>query len=209
MLSPRPEAILLATHNPGKVRELMNLLSARGIDTPVWTLDDADISQEAPENGETFEANSSEKALFYSRTCPDLLVLAEDSGLEVDALDGAPGIRSARFGAPPWTAERQIAELLRVMAGRQNRKARFVAVATAARNGTVLAQGRGTVEGLINEVPDGVDGFGYDPVFVYPPAGHTFARMTPDEKNRVSHRREALERALTQLLTLSDSGLRV
>jgi len=196
-------SILIASRNRGKIDEIKATLHLPGIIFEIRP-DLPDVV----EDGHDFFENALKKARACSQWS-ELPALADDSGLEVDALDGAPGIRSARFGAPPWTAERQIAELLRVMAGRQNRKARFVAVATAARNGTVLAQGRGTVEGLINEVPDGVDGFGYDPVFVYPPAGHTFARMTPDEKNRVSHRREALERALTQLLTLSDSGLRV
>jgi XTP/dITP diphosphohydrolase len=190
--------LFVATKNPGKAREIAELLEGvplkivgpslmRGLTAPV-------------EDGATFEANAVKKALHYSRLVK-YTVLADDSGLEVDALDGKPGVRSARLGGPAATDADRVRLLLGMLEGVEweRRTARFRCAIAIARGGHLLATFDGAVEGVIAFEPEGASGFGYDPLFFYPDAGHTFAEMTPAEKHRVSHRGEALGQAVAWL----------
>jgi XTP/dITP diphosphohydrolase len=187
--------LILATHNRGKLEELRQLL---GESVRIGT--SADLGLEPPEEtGTTFEANARLKAVATSlRT--DALALADDSGLEVDALDGAPGVRSARFAGPGATDVDNIRLLLErlAQATEQPRTARFVSVVALARNGVVLALSEGECSGSIGYEPRGSNGFGYDPVFVLPD-GRTMAELSADEKNRISHRGRALRSLLPEL----------
>jgi len=187
--------LLLATTNRGKIRELKKLL--RGLPFKIESLDKYPEFGRYRETGRTFEANSRGKSLFYSQRYPGL-VLAEDSGLEVEALGGQPGVYSARFSGPRATDEKNIQKLLRLLAGvpRPRRRARFVCVVSLARRGQIIKCFKGRVSGYILTEPDGRNGFGYDPVFYYPPLRKSFARLRAEEKNRVSHRGKALKKVL-------------
>lgn len=147
------------------------------------------------ERGASFAANARSKAVFYSRRW-DGLTLAEDSGLEIDALGGAPGIRSARFSAPRPSDAKNIRKVLALLGDRpaSTRKARFVCVLVLARGGRIIKEFRGEVRGRIAPHPRGRGGFGYDPIFLYPPLGKTFAEIDPKAKSAVSHRGRALRR---------------
>ena len=165
-----------------------------------------------PEDGATFEENARSKAIEYSRHAPGSIVLADDSGLEVDALHGAPGVRSARYAADegfhpePYDRTdddmRNNALLLENMRGVQpsRRTARYRCVLAAARDGECIAVAHGTVEGTILETPRGSGGFGYDPLFYVPELHQTMAEISLEEKYKISHRGHALRRLLTQLI---------
>jgi len=187
--------ILLATSNPGKCAEVKRIIQESGLSLSVLSLADLKIAEQASETGSSFVENASAKALFYARFYPGP-VLAEDSGLEVAALSNAPGIYSARYSGEMATPEKNIELLLSNLKGVENRRARFVSYFALAKGGRLLKCFCGQVEGEITHFPDGANGFGYDPVFYYPPAGKTFARMTPQEKNSISHRRLALEQVV-------------
>ena len=176
-----------ATSNPGKLREFR---LAAGED-----FEFAPLSGIAPceETGSTFEENAAQKAVYYSRRAPGLL-FAEDSGLEVDALGGAPGVRSARFAGENATDDDNNRLLLEKLRGVENRSARYVCVMSLAQAGQPLATFRGEVQGRIIDDPRGANGFGYDPFFYYEPAGLTFAEMSAEAKLAVSHRGRALAR---------------
>ena len=196
MSDPAARTILVATSNAGKAAEFASLLSGRG-----WRSlrpDQAGIQIEVAEDGESFAENSARKALAFSEHT-ELPVLADDSGLEVDALHGAPGVRTARLAAGS-DADRTEA-LLAIMHGMPAplRSAQFRSVVTIARRGSVLAVGEGTLRGTILATPRGESGFGYDPVFV--PAGgkSTLAQLGMSAKNSISHRRAAVLAALEQL----------
>lgn len=150
------------------------------------------------ENGTSFEENAAIKAKYYS-SFTDEFVLADDSGLEAAALHNAPGIHSARYAGPNATDTENNDLLLRRLEDQDNRAARFVCVLTLANIGRVHATIRGTVEGEIVSTPRGGEGFGYDPLFFYPPLGRTFAELTRDEKLAVSHRGRALRSLFTYL----------
>lgn len=154
------------------------------------------------EDAPTFGENAAGKALYYSRIS-DLPVVADDSGLMVDALGGAPGVHSARYAGRNASSEKRIEKLLFEMhASRcKDRRARFVCVIALARAGHVGALFSDSVEGEILEEPRGIGGFGYDPVFFFPPAGKTFAEMSADEKNRYSHRARAFHKLADFLAT--------
>jgi XTP/dITP diphosphohydrolase len=143
------------------------------------------------ETGRTFEENATLKAVYYSHFTPEI-VLADDSGLEVDVLGGAPGVRSARYSGPNATDEDNNNLLLHNLGSTTARSARFVCVVALARAGEILRTARGTVEGEILRTPRGANGFGYDPLFFYPPLNRSFAELTPDEKLSISHRGKAL-----------------
>lgn len=181
------EPLLLCTGNAGKRDELMALLPPG---TTVLTLADAGLHVELPETGDTLEANALEKARYaFERT--GMPCVADDTGLEVDALAGAPGVYSARYAGPERDADRNMARLLREMAGVADRRARFrTAIAFVHRHGEELFHG--VVEGSITEAPRGRGGFGYDPVFVPEGWDTTFAEMSTDQKNRTSHRARAM-----------------
>jgi XTP/dITP diphosphohydrolase len=164
-----------------------------GLPFELLTLDDLSIKQQAPEEGSTFMDNARQKALFYSQATK-ALTLAEDSGLEVEYLGGAPGIYSARFAGPQADDALNLAKVLKLMQGvpQEKRGARFVCCLVLCRQEKILAEISGRVEGRISLGPRGENGFGYDPIFFYPPLGRTFAELPPAEKNRVSHRGQAL-----------------
>jgi len=191
--------LLVATMNRGKLRELSHALVHEGIE--VVGMDELDDLTEVEETGSTFDANARLKAEGYSlRTA--LPVLADDSGLEVDALGGAPGVESARYGGPGLDDDdrnRLLLEELAVVNDPAKRTARFRCVLAVARVGRVLATFDGTVEGRILDEPRGDHGFGYDPLFFHPPSGCTTAELPPTEKQRISHRGRAIAALLAAI----------
>jgi XTP/dITP diphosphohydrolase len=196
----KPLSVLVATSNPGKVRDFAGAAAAAGI--AIETIPGFSSLPPVIEDGDTFEANARKKAEQYSRYAPGELVLADDSGLEVEALGGRPGVHSARYAVlevPNTNApgshgnsddQANNARLLRELAGmpRAKRTARFVCVIAAARDGQTLAIFRGTAEGVILDAPRGANGFGYDPLFNFPLIGKTFAELSAEEKSQYSHR---------------------
>lgn len=185
--------------NAGKLAEFA--LAAHECGLPELTVERLSGLEHIPqpdENGATFEENASIKALYYSRFTPELL-FADDSGLEVKALAGGPGIHSARYSGPGGTDEANNALLLRNLQNEANRAARFVCVIALARAERILGTFRGSVEGQILAAPAGSAGFGYDPLFFYPPLERSFAELSPGEKLGVSHRGQALRQLLADL----------
>ena len=177
--------LLVATTNKDKVREIRRILA--GLDVTLLTLDDVQPIGAPEETGRTFEENARLKAVAYATTC-DCLAVAEDSGLEIDALGGQPGIESARFGGEHTTYPEKFRLLY--AAGAAGSSARFVCALSLAQGDRVLFTARGVVEGRIAPVPAGEGGFGYDPIFFYPPFGQTLAQAAV-RKAEVSHRAEA------------------
>lgn len=184
--------LVLATTNAGKLREIRAMLAGLAVD--VIPLSDLPPLPEPEENGATFEENARLKALAYADATGELVV-AEDSGLEIDGLDRAPGVYSARFLADtaPTYPEKFVAiyRLLRERQGHVESTARFVCCLALARRGHVIFEARGTVEGQITDPPRGEGGFGYDPIFFYPPYGQTLAEVDGSRKSEVSHRGKA------------------
>lgn len=185
--------LVVATTNPGKAREIRAALS--GLPYQVLTLADIGVASAYPERGATFEANARAKSAFYSRKSGHL-TLADDSGLDVEALRGGPGVRSARFSGRGATDARNRAKLLRVLEGvpPERRGARFVCAMALAKDGRVLKVVRGQVRGRIIDAPRGAHGFGYDPLFYYRPWRRTFAEIPLRRKNSISHRGRAIAR---------------
>jgi XTP/dITP diphosphohydrolase len=190
--------LLLASTNEGKLREIRALLEGVAIDL-VGLADLAPI-QAPEETGATFAENARLKAEYYSHAT-GLPAVAEDSGLEVDALGGAPGVQSARYGGPDATYEEKFRLIYDGLgaAGVDTSAARFVCALALAESGKVTFEARGLVEGRIASRPAGHGGFGYDPVFYYPPYGATLAEVDPARKSAVSHRGQAF-RALRVFL---------
>ena len=186
------QKLIIASENDHKVREIRSLLA--DVEIEVSQLGELDEMPELTETGATFAENALEKALICARTAGELS-LADDSGLVVDALGGAPGVRSARYAGEGATQADLIAKLLKEMRDVPDgcRRARFVCALSLATPEGEVQRWEGRVEGVIGREPCGAEGFGYDPVFIYPPAGKTFAEMEPEEKNEVSHRGRALE----------------
>ncbi len=181
-----------ATTNPGKLREFQLAAHVFGRDRlTVETLPGFRDLPKVEETGDTFEANAVQKALAYSRHAPGLL-FADDSGIEADALGGAPGVRSARYAGEQATDEDNNRLLIEQLRGAQNRRGRFVCVIALAEAGTLIKTFRGVVEGEILEAPRGQNGFGYDPLFFYPPFGSAFGEVSAERKMMVSHRGRAL-----------------
>jgi XTP/dITP diphosphohydrolase len=174
-----------ATKNPGKLREFIQIAG------DVQPLPDLDRIAAPEETGDTFEQNAADKAIYYSRSC-DGPLFVDDSGIEVDAFGGAPGVYSARFSGPDATDEANNRLLLERMRGQSNRRARYVCVIALALRGALIGTFRGEVEGEILDAPRGSNGFGYDPLFYYPPFGRSFGEVSADEKRQVSHRARAL-----------------
>ncbi|MEW5733391.1 MAG: XTP/dITP diphosphatase [Thermodesulfobacteriota bacterium] len=181
--------LVVATRNPGKAREVRELLSGNGI--AVKGLSDFPEFPDPEETGHSFEENAFLKAQLTARTL-GACVLSDDSGLVVEALDGAPGVYSARFGGPALSDADRSRLLLKVMEGEKNRRAAFWCCLCLCAPGGEAMTYRGRVEGVIAREAKGENGFGYDPVFYYPSARKTFAQMTAEEKNAVSHRGQAL-----------------
>jgi len=194
--------LVVATGNAGKLAECAAFLTPAGFEV----LDLSAIPEAAPveETGSTFEENARLKAEDYSLHTPHL-VLADDSGLEVDALGGAPGVHSARYGGPELSDPERCTLLLSELSGVPDaeRTARFRCVLAVARSGRTLATFDGVVEGIILRAPRGANGFGYDPIFFHPPSGRGFAELTRAEKQAVSHRGRAL-RAMGSVPFLED-----
>lgn len=194
----RTTRLFLASGNEAKLKEFRVLAAghALGLDlTPNYAL-----LPEFLENAPTFAENATGKALYYSRHC-DEMVFADDSGLVVPALGGAPGVFSARYAGPEASNEQKIAKLLNELRGRKDaeRAAHFVCAITVALQGRACIVVSGQVDGLILEEPRGVGGFGYDPVFYFPELQKTFAELQPEEKNLHSHRGKAFRRMMEVL----------
>src|SRR5215471_17650982 len=199
--------LVVATTNPGKLREIETLLEA--VPFSLVTLANWPDIPPPEETGRTFAANAQLKALYYARHTGQLTV-AEDSGLEIDELGGAPGVESARFGGAGSSYPEKftlIYDALRAQKA-EMRTARFVCALALARGDEVVFETRGTVEGTIAPEPKGSGGFGYDPIFYYPPFGYTLAEASPEEKAIVSHRGQAF-RKLRRYLTTHDAMLQV
>ena len=184
-----------ATTNRGKLREFQ--MALRDL-TQVEALPGLESIAPCEETGVTFEENAIQKALYYSRHCYGYLFV-DDSGLEVDALASAPGVYSARFAGPGATDAANNQLLLDRMRGVLNRTARFVCVVALARSGELLRTFRGEVEGQLLETPQGANGFGYDPLFFYPPFECSFGQAPLERKMEVSHRARALFKMRTYL----------
>jgi XTP/dITP diphosphohydrolase len=207
-----PKRILIATSNPGKLRDFAGAGASHGVS--VAGLPNFCSLPAVVEDGKTFEENARKKAEQYSIAAPAEIVLADDSGLEIDALDGAPGVHSARYAAEnfqqPGENTNDDANNARVLQELRNvppekRTARFVCVIVAARDGRALATFRGAAEGIILNRLQGKNGFGYDPMFYFPAIGKTFAELSADEKAQYSHRGAAFRKALVWLDTFSES----
>jgi XTP/dITP diphosphohydrolase len=197
--------VLVATSNEGKIRDLVGAAAAH--DIRIATLPNFASLPSVIEDGLTFEANARKKAEQYSHFSDGELMIADDSGLEVDALKGAPGVRSARYAADEHNAlddsansddEANNARLLRELHDVPNeyRTGRFVCVIAVARNGHTFATFHGKAEGVILHAPRGSNGFGYDPLFFFPQIEKTFAELTAEEKARYSHRGAAFRQFL-------------
>lgn len=186
--------LLIATHNPGKLLEYQEILE--GLPLELVTLDDVGIAGDVQETGTSFAENARLKALAYARES-DLLTLADDSGLEVDALGGEPGIYSKRYAGEDATDANRINFLLHRMKGVpvEARVARFRCAIALARPDGQVWESQGTCEGDILFEPRGTNGFGYDPVFYFPRLGKTMAELPASEKNKISHRARAAEGA--------------
>ncbi|MDF1613912.1 XTP/dITP diphosphatase [Desulfurivibrio dismutans] len=183
------QIIVLATRNRGKVKELQEMLA--GFPVEIRSLDDFGPLPEVVEDGATFDDNAYKKAIFTAKAL-GLPAMADDSGLAVEALEGAPGVYSARYAGEAADDAANIAKVLKDMEGQEDRRAAFVCVLSlAVPSGPALTY-EGRCEGEITHEPKGSGGFGYDPVMFYAPLGKTFAEMSPEEKNRVSHRGQAM-----------------
>lgn len=205
--------VLVATSNQGKLRDLVGAAAAH--DVQIAILPNFAALPTVIEDGLTFEANARKKAEHYSHCSEGELVIADDSGLEVDALQGAPGVRSARYAAdehnPPENSPNPVDEannvrLLRELHGvpTEYRTGRFVCVIAVARNGHTLATFHGKAEGVLLTAPRGSNGFGYDPLFFFPQIDKTFAELTAEEKAKHSHRGAAFRLFLEWADHLSD-----
>jgi len=188
--------LLAATGNKGKLREIRQLLPAPEYE--VLGLSDVEVEGEPIEDGATFAANARIKAAFCAAQV-DMPVMADDSGLCVDALDGAPGVHSARYAGPAADDRHNNAKLLREMKGRTNRAARFVCTVVCVKPGGEAIEATGECRGVLLEEPRGVSGFGYDPLFYVPHLNATFAELPAEAKNKISHRGRALQK-LAELL---------
>jgi XTP/dITP diphosphohydrolase len=205
--------ILIATSNPGKLRDFAGAAVEHGVE--IAGVPGFSSLPTVVEDGETFEANARKKAEEYIRYVPGEIVVADDSGLEIDALHGAPGVHSARYAAPdlhhkePHEVDANTddqannARLLRELKSVPvaERTGRFVCVLAVARDGETLATFRGAADGVILDAARGTNGFGYDPLFYFPRIGKTFAELGAEEKSKYSHRGAAFR----ELLDWSDA----
>lgn len=202
-----PELIYVASKNAGKLRDFA--IAAGTMGARIEPLPHLDRIPTPAENAATFAENAAIKATYYSRALPGEIVVADDSGLEVDALAGAPGVHSARFGNDAGFATSSgltidqrnnllLLERLKDVAP-DHRQARYHCRLTAARDGVILFSGVGTVEGAILSAPRGSGGFGYDPLFFLPELGHTMAEIDLETKNKLSHRGKALRALLREM----------
>jgi XTP/dITP diphosphohydrolase len=199
-----PIRVILATSNPGKLREYAVLAGEFGVELALLS----DFRKIPPfeESAPTFAENAAGKALHYSKHATGV-VLADDSGLVVPALGGAPSVHSARYAGPNATDADRVRKLLHEMEGKEgeSRRARFVCVIALAQQGRAIAIVSEFAQGTITEEPHGTDGFGYDPIFFLEQLGRTYAEITREEKNKYSHRGRAFRKAL-EILVVQNSG---
>ncbi len=208
----RCRKILIATRNPAKVREIKAILS--GIPVELLSLEEIDPGRKIPEpeeTGKTFAENARTKATYYARAS-GMWALADDSGLVVDALNGEPGVRSARYALDECNDDENIdmannAKLLRELTGIEDerRTARFICHLVLSDGHKTLIETTGVINGRITHQPRGENGFGYDPLFLVPELGRTTAELPPEEKNAISHRGQAVRKFAEQLRNLLDS----
>lgn len=185
--------LIIASNNAHKVREIKEILG--DYFSEILSLKEAGIAIDVEEDGETFEQNALKKAQEVLKIADADAALSDDSGLMVDALDGAPGVYSARFAGEGHDDAANNAKLMDMMrlVPEEKRTARFVSAVALARRGKEPMVCRGAVEGSILYAPQGENGFGYDPLFFYAPAGLSFAQMSAENKNAISHRKRALK----------------
>lgn len=198
--------LLIATHNPGKVKEYRDLFA--GLPLELLSLDALGITEDVEETGSTFRENAWLKAQAYSEM-GRMLTLSDDSGLEVDALGGEPGVHSARYGGDSCRSdEERVALLLRSIAGVpwQRRTARFICVIAICEPGGMEVSVVGSIAGMVQYEPKGTEGFGYDPIFYLPSFRRTLSELSMAEKNRVSHRADAAHRAAAVLQRCAGGG---
>jgi len=200
----KPIKLVVASSNEGKVREYRALAGTFGAGIALELLPNFAALPAFAEAAPTFAENAVGKALHYSRLSPGLLI-ADDSGLVVPALGGAPGVHSARYAGPAATDARRIQKLLGEMRDKrgQDRCAQFVCVVAVAEAGNVRGVFSASAEGELLDAPRGAGGFGYDPIFFLPDLRKTFAEISGEEKNRLSHRGQAFRKALDFLLSTS------
>lgn len=188
--------MVLASKNPHKLVEMKDILGHMGVEVVLES--DVGVDVDVEETGETFEANAALKAQAVAAAA-GLPAIADDSGLCVTALGGGPGVYSARYGGPGLTDQERYRLVLTGLSGQLDRSAKFVScICCAFPDGTVLTA-RGECPGIITYAPRGEDGFGYDPIFLVPEYKKTFAEMTAEEKNAISHRGRALTKFKTEL----------
>ena len=195
----QPVPLVIATTNKGKIREIRDLLKDYSV--RIMELEEFDPMPGVEEDGNSFEENAFKKASVTAKTL-GLPALADDSGLVVEAVGGLPGVHSARYAGKYATDEQKCARILTEMKGRSNRKALFrcaICIAASGRNALIYTA---DCKGLITAKPAGQNGFGYDPIFYYPPLQKTFAELTRKEKGRVSHRGKALIALKNELKTI-------
>lgn len=191
--------LLIATTNRHKVEEIRRLLAGAEVD--LVTLEQWPAVVAPDETGRTFADNARAKAEYYARATGQLTV-AEDSGLEIDALGGVPGVESARYAGEETSYPEKFARLYDALdrAGGRDSPARFVCALALASPGAIVFEARGAIEGRIAREPSGTGGFGYDPIFFYPPYGRTLAEVTREQKAAVSHRGEAFRKLREHLI---------
>jgi XTP/dITP diphosphohydrolase len=197
----KPLRLFVASSNPGKLREYRALAQPAGASVDLAFIPNFDALPVFEEIWPTFAENAAGKALHYSRFAPGVMI-ADDSGLVVPALGGAPGVHSARYAGPDASDADRIRKLLGEMRGKngEERQARFVCVVAAAESGRMRGLFSSSAEGILLEEPRGEDGFGYDPIFYFPALGKTYAEISREEKNLHSHRGKAFHKALEFLL---------
>lgn len=200
--SGKPLSLFAASSNPGKLREYRALAEPYGSSVELALLPRFDSLPAFEEIWPTFGENAAGKALHYSGPPPGIVV-ADDSGIVVPALGGAPGVQSARYAGPNASDIERVRKLLGEMRGKtgNERRARFVCVVALAEEGQMLGLFSAAAEGILLDEPRGEDGFGYDPIFFFPALGKTFAETSREEKNLYSHRGKAFRKALDFLLT--------
>lgn len=196
--APTPQQLILASGNPGKLKEFQGLAAGHALE--LGLLPGFGNLPEFPEDAPTFAENAAGKALYYSRHSGEM-IFADDSGLVVPALGGAPGVLSARYAGPGASSEQRNTKLLAELHGKKaaERAAFFVCVIAVARQARCVVVVSGKVDGEILEEPRGTGGFGYDPVFYFPVLGKVFAELSAEEKNQHSHRGNAFRRLMELL----------
>jgi XTP/dITP diphosphohydrolase len=199
--------LLVATTNMGKLEEIRKMFDQSSVSIKLYSLKDFDIDVDCIEDGDTFAANAQKKSLFYNNMVPaDVYTVGDDSGLSVEALNGAPGVFSARYSGHGATDDKNTAKLLMELKEIENRNAKFITTACLSKNGQLVATFTGEVKGVIIDKKRGSMGFGYDPVFYYPPLEKTFAELTTEQKNQISHRAQAFQK-LKEFFASDGQGL--